>query len=100
MSNTRLPLKEISPTSERKRLNTFYFYQNVHPQTKLTYDEEKDLNSIVLELQSAVGALQKLTDSMAIELKQALMEIKSNMKKQDESIKKMKKEIKFIKHAL
>ena len=54
---------------------------------------------MVLNLQATVTSWKTATDAMNIELKQALENMAANIKKQDETIKLMMEEIKFVKHT-
>jgi len=54
---------------------------------------------VMLELQTAMSALQKVVDSIAIEVKQGFSSIWSEMKKQQEMIKKLNEEVTFVKHS-
>jgi hypothetical protein len=54
---------------------------------------------VVLELQTAMSTLQKVVDSIAIDVKQGFSTIWSEMKKQQEMMKKLNEEVTFVKHS-
>ncbi len=54
---------------------------------------------MVLELQTAMSTLQKVVDSIAIDVKQGFSTIWSEMKKQQEMMKKLNEEVTFVKHS-